>query len=58
MCYKVADVEEAVENIIADGGRRSEYAGKPIMIPKWMAYMETGGPGSILIELLKTRKPE
>jgi methylmalonyl-CoA/ethylmalonyl-CoA epimerase len=58
MCYKVADVEEAVENIIQDGGRRAEYAGKPIMIPKWMAYLETGGPGGVLIELLRTRKPK
>lgn len=58
MCYRVTDVEEAVANLIKDGGRRSEFGGRPVAIPKWMAYMEIGGPGSILIELLRTPKPK
>ncbi len=49
ICHNVADVDEAAEKLEADGGTIM------IRIPKAMAYVQIGGPGSIIIELLKTR---
>ncbi|MEE8398435.1 MAG: VOC family protein [Desulfobacterales bacterium] len=49
ICHMVADVDDAVEKLKADGGTVM------IAIPKAMAYVEIGGPGSVIIELLKTR---
>lgn len=55
VAYNVADVDKAVEQLESDGGTIVEYNGNPIRIPGWMAYMQIGGPGSIIVELLKTR---
>lgn len=49
ICHNVADVDEAATQLEADGGKIM------IRIPKAMAYVQIGGPGSIIIELLKTR---
>lgn len=49
ICHNVADVDEAATQLEADGGTIM------IRIPKAMAYVQIGGPGSIIIELLKTR---
>lgn len=55
LAYNVADVDEAVAKLEEDGGKVVVYNGQPVRIPKWMAYMEIGGPASIIVELLKTR---
>jgi len=59
--YTVRDVDDAVAKLIEDGGRvMTDPSGRPIAIgsnPMYMAYMEIGGPGSIILELLKTREP-
>lgn len=49
ICHTVADVDEAAAKLVEDGGN--------IMIsnPKVFAYVEIGGPGSVILELLKTR---
>jgi|TARA_Y100000310_G_C20694751_1_gene824784 catechol 2,3-dioxygenase-like lactoylglutathione lyase family enzyme len=48
VCTKVADVEAAATKLEADGGT--------IMIKMFphMAYVNIGGPGSVIMELLKT----
>ena len=48
ICHKVADVDDAVAKLKEAGGTTM------IHIPKWMAYVDIGGPGSVIIELLKT----
>ena len=45
----VTDVDAAVEKLVAEGGE------KLIGMPGLMAYVQIGGPGSLIIELLKTR---
>jgi len=47
--HNVADVDDATAKLAADGGTIL------IQIPKAMSYVQLGGPGSIIIELLKTR---
>ena len=44
----VADVDAAAEKLVAEGGE------KLIGIPGAMAYVNIGGPGSVILELLKT----
>jgi len=48
ICHKVADVDDAVAKLVEDGGT------KMIHMPGAMAYVQIGGPGSIIIELLKS----
>lgn len=48
ICHKVADVDDAVAQLKEDGGTIM------IHMPKAMAYVDIGGPGSIIIELLKS----
>ena len=45
----VTDVDAAVEKLVAEGGE------KLIGIPGAMAYVDTKGPGGVIMELLKTR---
>ncbi len=49
ICHKVADVDDTAAKLEAEGGTIM------IAIPKAMAYVNTGGPCPIIIELLKTR---
>lgn len=44
----VGDVDAAVDNLLAVGGE------KLIGMPGRMAYVQLGGPGSVILELLKT----
>ena len=53
--HNVADVDAAAAKLVEDGGKIIVYGGHPVAIPKWMAYVEIGGPASIILELLKTR---
>jgi methylmalonyl-CoA/ethylmalonyl-CoA epimerase len=59
--YTVRDVDDTVAKLIEDGGRIvTDSLGQGISIgsnPTYMAYVEIGGPGSIILELLKTREP-
>lgn len=50
ICHKVADVDAAAEALEKEGGTIMTR------IPKWMAYVQFTGPGSLIIELLKTRE--
>lgn len=52
--HNVSDVDAAKDALVADGGKVVEYGGNPIAIPVHMAYVEIGGPGSVILELLKT----
>ncbi len=52
ICHTVADVDEAAAKLVEEGGTIM------IAIPKWMAYVEIGGPGSVILELLRTPKPD
>ncbi|MEE8398674.1 MAG: VOC family protein [Desulfobacterales bacterium] len=54
--HNVADVDAAAAKLVEDGGKIMVYGGNPIAIPKWMAYVEIGGPGSVILELLRTRE--
>ena len=49
ICHRVESVEEAVEKLVADGGVH--------MTPpnKYFAYIDIGGPGSVIIEVLRTK---
>jgi len=49
ICHTVPDVDEAVDKLVADGGNVM------IRTPKVFAYVEIGGPGSVILELLRTR---
>lgn len=49
ICHTVADIEEAAARLVEDGGKIL------ISTPKAFAYVEIGGPGSVILELLKTR---
>lgn len=59
--YTVLDVDDTVAKLIEDGGKlMTGPDGRPISIgsnPMYMAYMEIGGPGSVILELLRTREP-
>ena len=48
LCVRVADVDDAVAKLVAEGGE--------VMIhyPGAFAYVKTGGPGSVILELSKT----
>ena len=48
VCARVADVDAAVAKLVEEGGE--------VMIssPGAMAYVNIGGPGSVILELLKT----
>ena len=48
ICYTVADVEAAAAKLVEDGGTIMTS------IPNRMAYVEIGGPGSVILEILKT----
>ncbi len=48
ICHTVADVDEAVAKLVEDGGNVM------ISTPKVFAYVEIGGPGSVILEILKT----
>lgn len=48
VCARVADVDAAAENLVAEGGE------KLIGMPGAMAYVDLGGPGGVILELLKT----
>ena len=52
ICHTVPDVEEAVKKLVAEGGW--------LMTPpsKYYAYVKIGGPGSVILELLRTPKPK
>ncbi len=49
IAHRVADVDDTVDKIVAQGGEVM------ISIPGAMAYVNIGGPGSVILELLKTR---
>lgn len=48
ICARVADVEAAAATLEAEGGTIM------VSIPKAMAYVDMGGPGGVILELLKT----
>jgi citrate lyase subunit beta/citryl-CoA lyase len=49
ICHRVESVEEAVEKLVADGGVH-------ITPPnKYYAYVDIGGPGSVILEVLRTK---
>jgi 4-hydroxyphenylpyruvate dioxygenase-like putative hemolysin len=52
ICHTVADVDEAAAKLVEAGGN--------IMVstPKVFAYVQIGGPGSVILELLRTPKPK
>ena len=52
ICHRVPDVEEAVEKLVADGGWHMTAPSKHF------AYVQIGGPGSVILEILPTPKPE
>ncbi len=52
ICYKVADVDDTATKLEAEGGTIMTR------IPKWMAYVQIAGPGSVIIELLRSPKPD
>ena len=52
--YNVSDVEKAAAELKANGGEVCVYNDRPIAIPDRMAYIQIGGPASIILELLKT----
>lgn len=49
VCTTVADVDAAVEKLVAEGGE------KLIGSPGVMAYVDIKGPGGVILELLKTK---
>ncbi len=49
VCHTVPDVDEAVDKLVADGGNVM------IQTQKVFAYVQLGGPASVILELLKTR---
>ncbi len=49
ICHTVADIDEAAARLVEDGGKIL------VSTPKVFAYVEIGGPGSVILELLKTR---
>jgi catechol 2,3-dioxygenase-like lactoylglutathione lyase family enzyme len=51
--HNVKNVEEATAKLLEDGGQIVVYDGKPIAKPGRMAYVDIGGPGSVIIELMK-----
>lgn len=51
VCTRVADVDAAAAALEAEGAEIM------ISIPKAMAYVRTGGPGSIIMELLESEEP-
>ncbi len=52
--YNVADVDKGIAELIEVGGKVTVYNGRPIATPGRFAYIEIGGPASIIVELLKT----
>ena len=52
--HNVSDLDAAAAELVKDGGKIVVYGGSPIAIPKRMAYVEIGGPASIILELLRT----
>lgn len=48
ICVRVADVDAAVAKLVAEGGEVI------VSSPGGMAYVRIGGPGSIVLELVKT----
>jgi len=53
IAVKVADVDATVATMVAQGGKVMTS------IPGgWMAYVEMGGPGSLIVELLSTKIPQ
>lgn len=56
--HNVADVDAAAAALVADGGEIMSHRGNVVAIPKWMAYVQIGGPGDIILELLRAPKPK
>ncbi len=52
ICHTVSDVDEAAGRLVEEGGEIL------VSTPKFFAYVRTGGPGSVILELLKTPKPK
>ena len=52
--HNVADVDAAAAELVKDGGEIVVYGGKPVAIPNAMAYVQIGGPASVILELLRT----
>ena len=50
ICFFVADLDDAVAKLVAEGGEVT-------LSNPGLAYVKTGGPGSALLELIKTRSP-
>ena len=50
ICVRVGDVEEGVAKLVAQGGELM------ITTPGVFAYVKIGGPGSVILELLKTQE--
>jgi methylmalonyl-CoA epimerase len=48
ICCRVPDIGAACDNLVAQGGKIL------ISTPGVFAYVELGGPGSVILELLKT----
>jgi len=52
ICVRVADVDESVAQLAAQGGKVL------ISTPGVFAYVDIGGPGSVILEVLKTPAQE
>jgi len=52
--HNVSDVDAAAKALVEDGGSIVTYNGNPVAIPKHMAYVNIGGPASVILELLRT----
>jgi len=48
ICYRVANIDDAIAKLTAQGGEVM------ISTPGIFAYVNIGGPGSVILELLKT----
>ena len=52
VCVRVADIDESVAQLVAEGGKVL------ISTPGAFAYVDIGGPGSVILEVLKTPAKE
>ena len=52
VCVCVADIDESVAQLVAQGGKVL------ISTPGAFAYVDIGGPGSVIVEVLKTPAEE
>jgi len=55
LCFRTADVDGVVDNAVAQGGE--EYFRNAFDASSYMAYVKTGGPCSVVVELLRNDLP-